>query len=267
MSNRIKREHGADSPKRPNDKTTKQPNDKTTKRPNDKTMATIYKIGNSGPVVKQIQGALNLVQDGIFGPLTRETLMTWQKEHNLKASGIAGPATLALLLPTMAANALGLKKSKRTITDIVVHCTATREGQTMTVDQIRASHKRQGWSDIGYHYVIGLNGERWNGRDVDLIGAHVSGHNTHSIGIAYVGGLENKPGVAYAALKAKDTRTDKQKAALMSLLMDLRKLYPKAKISGHRDFSPDKNHDGVISENEFIKWCPSFDAKKEYSKI
>lgn len=217
--------------------------------------------------MKQIQGALHLVQDGQFGPLTREALMTWQREHNLTPDGIAGPATLAKLLPAVVKQAFNLKKSRRVITDIVIHCTASREGQAMTVDQIRAEHKKNGWSDIGYHYVIGLNGEKWNGRDVDLIGAHVSGYNAHSIGISYVGGLENKPGVPYNKLKAKDTRTEAQKASLLSLLVELRKLYPKAKISGHLDFSPDKNHNGIVEPYEWIKSCPSFDAKKEYSRI
>lgn len=230
-------------------------------------MATIYKLGSRGEVVKQIQKALHLVPDGVFGPLTQEALVTWQREHGLTPDGLAGPATLARLLPTVAKNVLHMKKSRRTITDIVIHCTASREGQAMTVEQIRAEHKKNGWSDIGYHYVIGLNGERWNGRDVDLVGAHVSGHNAHSIGIAYVGGLENRPGVPYNKLKAKDTRTEKQKSALLSLLVDLRKLYPKAKISGHRDFSPDKNHNGVIEPQEWIKSCPSFDAKTEYRRI
>ena len=172
--------------------------------------------------MKQIQGALHLVQDGQFGPLTREALMTWQREHNLTPDGIAGPATLAKLLPAAFKQAFNLKKSRRVITDIVIHCTASREGQAMTVDQIRAEHKKNGWSDIGYHYVIGLNGEKWNGRDVDLIGAHVSGYNAHSIGISYVGGLENKPGVPYNKLKAKDTRTEAQKASLLSLLVLVR---------------------------------------------
>lgn len=228
---------------------------------------TIYRLGSRGEVVKQIQKALHLVPDGVFGPLTQEALVTWQREHGLTPDGLAGPATLARLLPTVAKNVLHMKKSRRTITDIVIHCTASREGQAMTVEQIRAEHKKNGWSDIGYHYVIGLNGEIWNGRDVDLVGAHVSGHNAHSIGIAYVGGLENRPGVPYNKLKAKDTRTEKQKSALLSLLVDLRKLYPKAKISGHRDFSPDKNHNGVIEPSEWIKSCPSFDAKTEYRRI
>lgn len=230
-------------------------------------MATVYKLGSRGAVVKQIQGALHLTQDGIFGKLTREVLMEWQKAHGLTADGIAGPATLAKLLPSVLKVAFNLKKSRRTITDIVIHCTATREGQEMTVGQIREEHKRNGWSDIGYHYVIGLKGEIWNGRDVDLIGAHVSGHNTHSIGIAYVGGLEGNTLVPYRLLKAKDTRTAEQKAALLSLLVDLRKMYPYARIRGHRDYSPDKNGNGTIEPSEWIKDCPSFDARKEYSRI
>ncbi len=71
--------------------------------------------------MKQIQGALHLVQDGQFGPLTREALMTWQREHGLTSDGIAGPATLAKLLPTMAKSVFKLKKSRRVITDIVIH--------------------------------------------------------------------------------------------------------------------------------------------------
>ncbi len=231
-------------------------------------MATaIYKQGSRGPVVKQIQGALHLIQDGIFGSLTRETLIQWQKEHNLTPDGIAGPATLAKLLPDVMKNILHVNKSRRVITDIVIHCTASREGQELTVEQIRADHKKNGWSDIGYHYVILLDGTIANGRDVDLIGAHVSGHNAHSIGVAYVGGLEDKPGVAYNRLKAKDTRTERQKAALLSLLIDLKKMYPGAKISGHRDFSPDKNNNGIIEPQEWIKSCPSFDAKTEYMRL
>ena len=223
-------------------------------------MATIYKLGSTGPIVRQIQGALHLVQDGVFGKLTREALVTWQRENGLTPDGIAGPATMAKLLPAVVGKALGLKKSKRVITDIVVHCTASRPNCDYTADDIRRMHRRQGWADIGYHYVVRLDGKVEQGRDVDLVGAHVSGHNAHSIGVVYVGGLD-KNGVA------KDTRNDLQKSSLLSLLVDLRRLYPKARISGHRDFSPDKNGDGIISPCEWIKQCPCFDAKTEYARI
>lgn len=208
------------------------------------------KIGDRGEFVRQIQKALHLVPDGIFGPITRDAVVAFQQSHGLIADGIVGPATLLKLIPQR------LKKSRRTIKEIIVHCTATPEGRNMTVEQIRAEHKAKGWSDIGYHYVIDLNGKVCLGRDVDIIGAHCSagGHNTYSIGVAYVGGVENRPGVPYERLKAKDTRTTAQKNALLRLLLDLVCLYPDAKIYGHRDF--DKS-----------KACPSFDAMAEYNKI
>ena len=243
--------------------------------------ATIYKEGDRGAVVKQIQKVVGAYPDGIWGAVTTECVKAWQRKKGLTADGLAGPKTLAAMGITAAVQAvtpakapytiehrgITLKKSKRRIDYIAVHCTASREGQAMTVDQIRRQHKAQGWGDIGYHYVVTLDGKVHLGRDVDLSGAHVSGYNPYSIGVVYVGGLENDPRKAYKDLKAKDTRTDGQKAALMSLLMDLRKLYPYAKIQGHRDFSPDKNHNGTIEPSEWIKSCPSFDAKKEYRSI
>lgn len=203
----------------------------------------IYKKGSRGEVVKQIQKALNLLPDGIYGVLTEERVKEFQREHGLKADGVVGPATLAKLIPAR------WKRSKRKITEIIVHCSATSEGKDFTVMDIRRWHKLQGWSDIGYHYVVYRNGHIEPGRDVDLIGAHCEGHNAHSIGVCYVGG------VARDGKTPKDTRTLAQKAALISVLTELKQMYPGAKIYGHRDF--DKKG----------KACPSFDAKTEYSKL
>lgn len=210
-------------------------------------MATLYKEGSRGEVVKQIQKALRLYPDGIWGPLTTERVKQFQREHGLKDDGIVGPATLAKLLPGVVKSVLGLKRSRRNIKEIIVHCTATPEYRDYTVDDIRQWHKRQGWSDIGYHYVVYRDGTVHEGRDVDISGAHCTGHNANSIGVVYVGG------VAPDGKTPKDTRTDLQKAALLSLLLDLRKLYPKAEIHGHRDFAN--------------KACPSFDATREYRKV
>lgn len=221
----------------------------------------IYKLGSRGEGVKAIQRALHLIDDGVFGKLTREAVITFQKEHGLTADGIVGPATLAKLVPAVTTTTLNVKKSKRVITDIVVHCTASAYGSDLSAADIRRTHiKDKGFADIGYHYVVRLDGKIEPGRDVDKIGAHVRDYNSHSIGVVYVGGLD-KDG------KAKDTRTELQKDALLNLLLDLRKLYPKAKISGHRDFSPDKNGDGIISPCEWIKSCPCFDAKREYARV
>ena len=215
------------------------------------SMTTIYKYGSRGDGVRRLQQALckagyPMICDGIYGVVTLDAVVEFQKKHGLVSDGIVGPATIALLLPTV----FKLKQSKRRITEIIVHCAATPEGKDYTVEDIRRWHKAQGWSDIGYHYVIYRNGHIEPGRDVDLIGAHCvkGGHNTHSIGICYIGGMD-------AANKhAKDTRTLAQKAALLGLLTDLRQLYPEAKIYGHRDFDSGKD-------------CPSFDARREYGHL
>ena len=203
-----------------------------------------YKKGDKGEMVRQIQRALHLLPDGIFGKITEEAVRAFQSENGLKVDGIVGPATLAKLGIAVAA---GMKKSKRTITEIIVHCTATPEGKDYTVEDIRKWHKERGWSDIGYHYVIDRRGHILVGRDVDIIGAHCEGHNAHSIGVVYIGGLSALDG------KPKDTRTLSQKASLIRCLTELRSLYPYAKIYGHRDFSS--------------KECPCFDARQEYVSI
>ena len=206
---------------------------------------TLYRKGSRGKVVRQIQIALHLYPDGIFGVNTEQAVKEFQKRNNLNPDGIVGPLTLAKLIPQR------FKKSKRTITELIVHCSATPEGVDYTVDDIRKWHRQQGWSDIGYHYVVYRNGLIIDGRDVDLIGAHClkGGHNTHSIGICYIGGVDKDD-----VKKSKDTRTHEQRAALKAILIDLKRLYPNAKIYGHRDF--DKGKD-----------CPSFDARTEYSEL
>lgn len=203
-----------------------------------------YKKGDTGEMVKQIQRVLHLIPDGIFGQLTHEAVIAYQSENGLIPDGIVGPATMAKLL----ADKISVKKSRRRIDAIVVHCTASKPDVDLTAQDVRTMHKRQGWSDIGYHYLIRLDGRIELGRDVDIIGAHVEGHNAHTIGVCYVGGLD-KNGKPY------DTRTENQKASLLSLLMMLRKTYPKAVIKGHRDFPNVK------------KACPCFNAIQEYIRL
>lgn len=135
----------------------------------------------------------------------------------------------------------------RKITEIIVHCSATPEGQNFTAEDIDRWHKQKGWQGIGYHYVIELDGSVHKGRNEEVIGAHCLGHNTYSIGVCYIGGLDKW------TKAPKDTRTDAQKQALIDLLKSLKEKYPKAIIYGHRDFSK--------------KDCPCFDAKNEYKNI
>lgn len=150
------------------------------------------------------------------------------------------------------------------IDSIVIHCSATKEGVDYRVKDIDKWHRERGFQMIGYHYVIDLDGTVELGRPLSMNGAHcntagLSGesYNKHSIGICYVGGLDKNG-------KAKDTRTDAQKAALKTLVARLREKYPIKEVIGHRDASPDRNGDCKITPDEYIKLCPCFDVKSEF---
>ena len=73
------------------------------------------------------------------------------------------------------------------INKIVIHCTATPNGRETTAADIHRWHLERGWSGIGYHYVIKTDGTVESGRPEYWQGAHASGHNKGSIGIAMVG--------------------------------------------------------------------------------
>ena len=135
----------------------------------------------------------------------------------------------------------------RNVNEIIVHCSATREGQQISVDTIRDWHLAKGWNDIGYHFYIDLDGTINKGRDIDKIGAHCKGHNRNSIGICYCGGVETD------GKTPKDTRTQEQKDSLLNVLKTLKAMYPEAVIYSHNEFAN--------------KACPSFDATEEYENI
>lgn len=204
------------------------------------------KRGDKGSEVRTLQGYLNLIQDGVFGALTEEAVKMFQNVHYLTDDGIVGPKTWAVL---NAVTRCGVKKSKRKITMLILHCTATPEGKDYTVETIRKWHLDRGWSDIGYHYVIYRDGSVHCGRDVDLIGAHTVNFNVNSIGICYVGGI-NELGTA------KDTRTQAQKDAMNKLVKELLSTY-------------NLKLDRVFCHNQFAsKACPSFkieEFRKEFT--
>ena len=145
----------------------------------------------------------------------------------------------------------------RKIDAIVIHCSATRVSLPVTVRDIDSWHRARGFKKIGYHYVIYMDGSVNPGRPVEEVGAHAEGHNATSVGICYVGGLDDRG-------RPADTRTPEQKIAIRTLVNELKGRYPQARtVVGHRDLSPDKNGNGVIEKWEWLKECPCFDVKTE----
>lgn len=133
----------------------------------------------------------------------------------------------------------------RKIDKIIVHCSATRPTQNIGAAEIDTWHKKQGWDEIGYHFVIRRSGEIENGRAVEKIGAHCKGHNADSIGICLVGGID-------ASGKPENNFTDAQFASLRKLVLELKAKFNILYIFGHNEFAN--------------KACPCFDVKKFFGK-
>lgn len=147
----------------------------------------------------------------------------------------------------------------RKIERIFVHCTAS--SQKATVQSILAEFRRKKWRVPGYHWLIDKDGKITQLVDENIVANGVKGYNSTSVHVAYIGGVDKQHP------NGIDTRTKDQKAALEILLTQLHQRYPNAEILGHRDISPDTNHNGKVDSWERIKECPCFDAKIEYAHI
>ncbi|AZD21246.1 N-acetylmuramoyl-L-alanine amidase [Pseudomonas chlororaphis subsp. aurantiaca] len=133
---------------------------------------------------------------------------------------------------------------------IVVHCSATGPKSDIGKREITQWHLKRGFVTIGYHYVIRRDGSIETGRRETEIGAHVAGHNSNSVGVCMVGGVD-------AQGKPADNFTEVQYDSLRLLLGHLTTRYGSAKVVGHRDLSPD-HEEGLPGWHP--RDCPGFDA-------
>lgn len=133
----------------------------------------------------------------------------------------------------------------REINRIILHCSDTFEGMEFDIDDIREWHTSEprNWDDVGYHYVIKLNGDIELGRDLDVVGSHTLGQNKDSIGICYIGGRDEDG-------SPKDTMTFMQDLSVLRLVEALRTTLGRITLHGHNEFSS--------------KTCPSFDVQDKY---
>lgn len=136
----------------------------------------------------------------------------------------------------------------REIKRIILHCSATPEGRDIDAATIKDWHVNgNGWSDIGYHYVIKLDGDIETGRQLDRVGAHTKGHNKDSIGICYIGGMD-------ADMNPKDTMNEVQESAMKELIYSLRMVWDKPlTLHGHNEYAS--------------KACPSFKVSEKFPNI
>lgn len=181
-----------------------------------------------------------------------------------------------------------MSRAKKT-PPLVWHCTAGFSG-VEAIESFWHRPKAQGglaWFAKGYVAIIELDGTIWwlwdntnkvggykkvfNPKAFEFITNGVLGFNEDIVNVATIGGVENIGTPQKPNWKAKDTRTPEQKASQLVVtdlyfkwLSDNGGDVTKAMARGHRDYSKDKNGNGVIDANERNKECPSYDVWTEF---
>lgn len=125
----------------------------------------------------------------------------------------------------------GTFKTRSKTNMIVLHHFAAKVASPQTV---HGWHLNNGWTGIGYHYIVRKDGSIYRGRPENVVGSHTLNYNSYSIGIAAEGDfqLENMPEV--------------QKNSIIELIAYIKSRYGNLDIKRHKDLMatscPGKNY-------------------------
>jgi hypothetical protein len=177
--------------------------------------------------------------DGFFGKNTKQAALDWLA---------AGGASATRPLPAATSMTILQGSKGYPVREIVVHCSATRpewmadRGLADQVAEIRHWHvDGNGWKDIGYHWLIGRDGQLMSGRPETVIGAGVAGHNAGVIHICLIGGFGS------AETDPFDRNfTSRQDLALRQQIEGISMRTKIIRISGHNEYA--------------AKACPGFNV-------
>lgn len=188
----------------------------------------------SRDAIRSLQAALTTLGyapgavDGLDGPKTRAAALAYGQ----------GKIALPAPLQPITAAILYQGTARHPVDEIIVHCSATRpewfRGLSLQAkrDEIRRWHLANGWSDIGYHWLIDRDGAVLSGRPETVIGSHVAGHNSGSIGICLIGGHGSSESDPFLR-----NFTAAQDVTLRQLIAGISARTRITKVSGHNQYA------------------------------
>ena len=124
----------------------------------------------------------------------------------------------------------GNLKTREATDMIVLHHTGNPSDDDLSAAEIDTSHKAQGWTCIGYHYVIRKDGTVELGRPHWTVGAHAYGENAYTIGIHVCGNFEEA--------EPTDEQIESLSILLANLCTDYGLTIDRDHIVGHRELMP-----------------------------
>lgn len=149
------------------------------------------------------------------------------------------------------------RSATRDVTEVVVHWSAHFLNQDIGAEEIHGQHKADGFSGIGYHYIIRNDGTIERGRPINKEGAHAkaNGHDKYSIGVAFVGGYTVNSNSALANPPfGVESLNPVQIKTLRHFMSTFYKVWPGGQAWGHNDTDPQNKPDPGFSVPQFVKY-------------
>lgn len=205
---------------------------------------------------------------GAIAGITWSAVVPARESEAPIVEGDVGRATQALRAEYASAGVIprstwGARATRCTDTDpnkhrMAIHHTVTpaTSDPATRLRGIQAYHMdTQGWCDIGYHFLISLDGRVWEGRAVELLGAHVASHNTGNIGISFIGCFHSSGCSDWTPFTPPDAMIEAaaDMVRLSSTLYDIP--IDATNVKGHRD------HAGATTS------CPGDNLHAELDRI
>jgi hypothetical protein len=131
----------------------------------------------------------------------------------------------------------------RDVTEMVVHWTETNTNKNIGSEEINKYHIELGLDGIGYHYVIRRDGSLQRGRPINLEGQHspVNSHDTRSIGVVFVGGINVPTGTPNSEnFIDVQSLTRSQFNTFDHICRAFYNTYPGGQVLGHNDVDEDE---------------------------
>jgi hypothetical protein len=136
-----------------------------------------------------------------------------------------------------------LRNVNREVTEVVVHWTETHTDKNIGSEEINKYHLDLGLNGIGYHYVIRRDGSLQRGRPVNIAGQHAptNNHDTRSIGIVFVGGINVPSGTPNPEnFLSVQSLTRSQLNTFDHFCRSFYAVFPGGQIVGHSEIDEDE---------------------------
>ena len=210
---------------------------------------TVDELGKSSNQLSQLDttiGGTLVLPAGLFAESTPLNSAKW--------SGRNSPDDIFSYVSSVEELRAEFSNITRGVTEVVIHATESFTNANYGAIEINNFHNKLGHDGIAYHYVIQRDGRLQRGRPVNRVGEHapINNHNSFSIGVVLVGGLNTASTDETLELATTSKNfTREQYTTLEKFLQSFYNVYPGGQVFGHNDIDLEED-DPFFDVSDYI---------------